>query len=72
MRLTVERIVGDVVLLEKEDMSHDKVELELLPQGVREGSILLFDGSKYSFDTKAEAETRARILAKQKSAFSKR
>ena len=72
MKLTVERIVEGVAVLEKEDLSHIEVEISLLPEGIREGNVLIYDGSAYSLDEEAEKEQRMRIINKQRSAFKKR
>ena len=72
MRLTVERISEDIVILEKEDMSHIEVEITLLPSEIREGTVLRFDGEKYLVDYDEENETRKRMVNKQRSAFRKK
>ncbi len=72
MKLTVDRIEEGFAVLEKEDMSHENVPLSLLPEGTKEGSVLTFDGSIYTFDFDIEAEARARIIAKQRSIFKKK
>lgn len=72
MKLTVERIVEGVAVLEKEDLSHIEVEISLLPEGIREGNVLIYDGSAYSLYKEAEKEQRTRIINKQRSAFKKR
>lgn len=72
MKLTVERIVEGVAVLEKEDLSHIEVEISLLPEGIREGNVLIYDGSAYSLDEEAEKKQRTRIINKQRSAFKKR
>lgn len=72
MKLTVERIVEGVAVLEKEDLSHIEVKISLLPEGIREGNVLIYDGSAYSLDEEAEKEQRTRIINKQRSAFKKR
>lgn len=72
MKLTVDRIEEGFAVLEKEDMSHENVPLTLLPPGTKEGSVLAFDGTAYTLDPDAEAEARARIIAKQRSIFKKK
>lgn len=72
MKLTVDRIVEGIAVLEKDDLSHIEISVSLLPDGVKEGSILSFDGTTYSFDAESETEVRARIAAKQRSIFKKR
>ena len=69
MKLTVDRIVEGIAVLEREDMSHTEIELSLLPEGTKEGSVLLFDGTAYTLDTGEEDERRRRILEKKKMLF---
>lgn len=71
MKLTVDRIVEGIAVLEREDMSHTEIELSLLPEGTKEGSVLLFDGTAYTLDTDEEDERRRRILEKKKMLFKK-
>ena len=39
---------------------------------VKEGNVLIFDGTSYSIDPEAEARARERIISKQRSIFKKR
>ena len=71
-KLVVDRIVGDIAVLEKEDGSHKEVSVSFLPLGVKEGNVLLFDGENYTLDFNSESEARERILKKQRSIFKKR
>ncbi len=72
MRLTVDRIVEGLAVLEKEDMTHIEVPVSALPSGVKEGNILVFDGEIYHIDADAEAVARERIINKQRSIFKKK
>ncbi|MBE6784977.1 MAG: DUF3006 domain-containing protein [Ruminococcaceae bacterium] len=72
MKLTVERISDGIAVLEKEDMTHLEVSINSLPDGVKEGNVLIFDGTSYSIDPEAEARARERIISKQRSIFKKR
>ncbi len=72
MRLVVERISENFVILEKEDMTHTEVEIGVLPEGIKEGNILVFDGEKYLVDYNDECETRRRIAEKQRAVFKNR
>lgn len=71
MKLTVDRIVEGVAVLEKEDMTRTEIEASLLPEGVREGSVLSFDGVNYTLDLSEEEARRKRILEKQRMLFKK-
>ena len=64
-KLIVDRIVGDVAVLEKEDRSHLEVALAEIAVDIKEGSILLFDGSVYTADVADEAARRKRIFEMQ-------
>lgn len=70
--LTVDRIVDGIVVLEKEDMTHIQIDITLLPQGIKEGSVLDFDGTTYKINFEAENEARKRIIQKQRNIFRKR
>lgn len=72
MRFTVERISDGIAVLEKEDMSHIEVRISELPDGIKEGNILLFDGTAYRIDYEAETLTRKRIAEKERSIFKRR
>lgn len=71
MKLIVDRIVENIAVLEKEDMSHVEVNCSLLPEGIKEGSVIDYDGTAYRMDYESEQTARARIINKQKSIFKK-
>ncbi len=64
-KFIVDRIVGDIAVLEKEDRSHIEVLLENIGFEIKEGSVLLFDGEKYTAYINEENERRSRIFAMQ-------
>ena len=64
-KLIVDHIVGDIVVLEKEDRSHIEVSLSEIGLDIKEGSILLFDGSVYSTDENSEAARRKKLFEMQ-------
>ncbi len=64
-KLIVDRIVGGIAVLEKQDRSHIEVSLDTIGFEVKEGSVLLFDGERYSADTDGEDERRRKIFAMQ-------
>lgn len=72
MKLIVDRIADGIAVLEKEDMTHMDVPVAVLPQGVREGNILDFDGRTYCLNSEAESAARERIINKQRIIFKKR
>ncbi len=71
MKLTVDRIVQGIAVIEKEDMSHFEVSLSDLPHGTKEGTVLEYDGENYVIDPDEEEERKRRISQKQKLLFKK-
>ena len=61
-KLIVDRIVGDIAVLEKEDRSHIEVPLSEMAIQIKEGSVLLFDGGVYTTDEDSEALRRKKIF----------
>ena len=64
-KLIVDRIVGDIAVLEKEDRSHIEVPLSEIAIQIKEGSVLLFDGGVYTADEDSEALRRKKIFEMQ-------
>ena len=64
-KLIVDRIVGDIAVLEKEDRSHIEVSTDDIGVEIKEGSILLFDGAMYTADEESEAARRKRLFEMQ-------
>ena len=64
-KLIVDRIIGDIAVLEKEDRSYIEVSLSEIALDIKEGSVLLFDGSVYTADVDSEAARRKRIFEMQ-------
>lgn len=64
-KLIVDRIVGDIAVLEKEDKRHIEVSVAEIGVEIKEGSILLFDGYKYSADMDSEAARRKKLFEMQ-------
>ncbi len=71
MKLIVDRIVEGIAVLETEDLSHIEIEINKLPVGAKEGTVLLFDGENYTVDADEEALRRQRILQKQRMLFAR-
>lgn len=69
--LTVERIIGDIAVIENEDLSHYDIPVANLPDNVKEGTVLDFDGENYYINSDEEALRKRRILEKQKILFNK-
>lgn len=71
MYYIIDRIEGDIAVCEADDMSHVDIPLSLLPENVKEGSILkIGTDNEYIIDEEAEKERKQRILKKQKRLFS--
>ena len=64
-KLIVDRIVGDTALLEKDDRSHIEVPLSDIGTDIKEGSVLLFDGVRYTADKASEDERRKKLFEMQ-------
>ena len=64
-KLIVDRMVGDVAVLEKVDKSHIEVSLTQIGLDIKEGSVLIFDGSVYSADEDSEAARRKKLFEMQ-------
>ena len=64
-KLIVDRIVGDIAMLEKEDRSHIKVSVVDIGLDIKEGSVLIFDGDVYTADEASEAQRRKKIFEMQ-------
>lgn len=64
MKYTVDRIEGKYAVCEDENKKMREIELEILPDGVKEGDVLNFENGAWSAD-KAETKARAeRIKSK--------
>ena len=71
MKLIVDRIEEGTAVLEKEDLSRIEIPVSELPEGVKEGTVLLYDGNSYVTDSDEEALRKQRILEKQRMLFKK-
>lgn len=68
-KYTVDRIEGDFVVLEKEDMTCTEKKLTDFPFEIKEGNIIVYDNGEYSFDFNEEKLRKAEILKKQRKIF---
>lgn len=64
-KFIVDRIVGDIAVLEKEDLSHIEIICSDIGFDVFQGDVILFDGETYSKDLDIAAERRNRLLDMQ-------
>jgi len=70
MRCIVDRFEGGLAVCEKEDGSHVNIQRSFLPDGTREGCVLICDDGIWTLDLQAEEERRKRLFAKQEGLFS--
>lgn len=64
-KLCVDRIIGDIVICEKEDLTMTEIKRECIPFDIYEGCILLTDGESYFQDKSEEVARRERIIQLQ-------
>lgn len=64
-KLCVDRIIGDIVVCEEEDLTMTKVKRDCIPFDIYEGCILLTDGENYFQDKSEEEARRQRIIQLQ-------
>lgn len=65
MKFSIDRIEGTIAILEDIDTKEKKeLDISLLPNTIKEGSILLLKNNKYIIDKKEEEVRRKRIMAK--------
>ena len=70
MKYTIDRFESGFVVCETENLEIVSLPLDSLPEGVREGSVIMFDGGKYTLLDCEEEERRNRILSLQDELFS--
>lgn len=65
MKFSIDRIEGTIAILEDIDTKEKKeLDISLLPNTIKEGSILLLKNNKYIIEKKEEEIRRKRIMAK--------
>ena len=65
MKYVVDRIIENIVVLENvESREMIEVSIELVPEGVKDGSILIFSEGFYQFDIDEETSRRESIREK--------
>ena len=70
MYISVDRIADGIAVCEKEDMTTVGIPLSELPDGTKEGSVLLLkDDGSYSIDINEESKRKKRILDLQSMLF---
>ncbi|MBR2315481.1 MAG: DUF3006 domain-containing protein [Clostridia bacterium] len=64
-KLCVDRIIGDIVVCEKEDMSRVEIKISDIPFEVYEGSVISTDGKTYFPEESEEEERRRKVIELQ-------
>ena len=64
-KLCVDRIVGDIAVCEKDDMSTVEIKISDIPFDVYEGSVFSTDGVNYYSEKSEEDERRRRVIELQ-------
>jgi len=70
MRYIIDRIEEGLAVCEHGDGSFAHIPVEALPEGAREGSVLVFAEGIWALDLRTEQERRKRLFAKQEGLFS--
>lgn len=61
MKLIIDRFEGDYAVCEREDKTMMDIERSKLPEGAKEGSVLLVDGNNISLDENETLERSKHI-----------
>ena len=69
MQYIIDRIEGSLAVCERGDGAWEEIPLAQLPEGAREGSVLVLRNGAWELDLQAEQERRARLFAKQEGLF---
>ena len=69
MKYIIDRIENGFAVCETEEMKIVNIPLDILPEELKEGSVLLFEEGKYVLLAEEEKERRDRILSLQDDIF---
>ena len=69
MKLIIDRITDGIAVCETEEQTFVKLPIELLPNGSKEGSVLLFQEGCFILQPEEEAERRRQMFELQSSLF---
>ena len=70
MRYIIDRFEGSLAVCERADGVFKNIPLDQLPEGAREGSVLVLRDGAWELDPQAEEARRARLFEKQEGLFS--
>ncbi len=71
-KYTVEQIESNIAKCENEQGGFENIEISLLPEGVKCGDILSFDGEEYKFLEDETEERKKKLLSIQARLFEKK
>lgn len=71
-KYVVEEIENGVAKCENEDGDFEFIKLDLLPSGVKEGNVLIFEDGFYTVSQSETAERKKRMLELQEKLFGKK
>ena len=69
MKYIVDRIENGFAVCETEEMEIVNISLDILPEDVKEGNVLVFSNGQYALLTDEEEERRKHILSLQDDIF---
>lgn len=69
--LIVERIIGDTVILEKDDLTHQKENIKKFNYQVKEGDVVIFNNGFYSIDLESTNRRKQQLVILTKNIFKK-
>ena len=69
MKYIIDRIENGFAVCETEEMKIVNISLDILPEEVKEGSVLVFSNGHYALLTDEEEERRKHILSLQDDIF---
>jgi hypothetical protein len=64
--MVIERIEGDIVIIEQDDGTHIKIQRQKLPENIKEGVIVNFKDGEYFADFAATEQRRKKLKAREK------
>lgn len=72
MKYSVDRIENGIAVCEDDEMNIIRLPVSSLPQGTKEGSVLIKEADGWQLDAESERERRENIMRLQKKLFSEK